>query len=441
MNHNSPDILPFIIEGTVKSHIGPIIKATMLGVEIGDIVTIQCQQHNQLINIPAKVISFDKNLVTLSSFCSDFRIIPGTKVLSSQNRTPTIELGKHLLGSITDSRGNLCAHYSASPQVSIKENLAFKTHIPDPLSREKITDILETGIKVIDGFLTVGKGQRIAIFAEPGIGKSTLMSSIARHSKAEVNVIGLVGERGREILDFAESLPAEVRARTVIVTSTSNEPAISRVSAAQTATRIAEYFCSQNLDVLLQIDSLTRLFRAYRELGLAAGEVPVRRGYPPSVFVELPNLIERPGNFKNQGSITAFYTVLLSSDLDEDPMVEEIKGLTDGHFILKKSIFKKGIFPALDVQSSISRLSSKLLEHNDKTELLLAERNLLAFLERLEQEKEIFSLGGTLDNEKFQQSLALEAKIESFLKQEVSEYVEFEETMRQILELSSGCLE
>jgi type III secretion protein N (ATPase) len=189
---------------------------------------------------------------------------------------------------------------------------------------------------------------------------------------------------------------------------------------------------------LLQIDSLTRLFRAYRELGLAAGEVPVRRGYPPSVFAELPNLIERPGNFKNQGSITAFYTVLLSSDLDEDPMVEEIKGLTDGHFILKKSIFKKGIFPALDIQSSISRLSSKLLEHNDKTELLLAERNLLAFLERLEQEKEIFSLGGALDNEKFQQSLALEAKIESFLKQELSEYVEFEETMRQVLELSSG---
>ena len=443
----SDNFLPFTITGKVLSQVGPVIKSVILGVKVGDFVTIQgiSPTDNAAVNIPAKIISFEKELAVISPFNADFKIIPGSKVIAAGSSSQTINIGCNLLGCVTDSLGKVMERSTDSkhseelrrtlPEYEVEKLII---PVPSPLSRERITNIFETGIRAIDGFLTVGQGQRIAMFAQPGVGKSSLISSIAGNSKADVNVIGLIGERGRETADFMNDLPETVRAKTVLVVSTSSEPAISRITAAYTATRIAEYYCSKNLNVLLQIDSLTRLFRAYREVGLAAGEVPVRRGYPPSVFAELPNLIERPGNFKGKGSITAFYTVLLSSDLDEDPMVDEIKGLTDGHFILKAPLARRGIFPAVDVLSSISRLGSQVLKANESGEVVVAKRGLSSFLENLERDKEIFSLGGVVDDEKFKKSLELETEIENFLKQGIGEQSTFSQTKDVLLGLWEG---
>jgi FliI/YscN family ATPase len=297
----------------------------------------------------------------------------------------------------------------------------------------KIDQVFETGIKAVDGFLTLGRGQRIAIFSEPGVGKTSLLSSLVKNSDADVNVIALIGERSREIREFIEdSLDSETRARSVLVASTSSESAVSRTNAALIATAIAEYFCEQGKNVLLTFDSLTRLFRAYREVGLARGEIPIRNGYPPSAYESLPKLIERAGNTP-KGSITAIYSVLLSGSLEEDPMVEEVKGLTDGHIILDRKIAEQGQYPAVNVLKSLSRLQNNLVSK----EHLNAVRELRKFKTEFESKKDLMFLSEAR-SEQFEQYESLDSQLSEFLSQESGAKYSYSETLDYLENLAGS---
>jgi FliI/YscN family ATPase len=418
-------ILPVSIEGRIIEICGPILRAYIQGVSIGDLVKID--RGETLPELMAQAVGFRKQEVILTPFDSPNGIHPGSAV--NLCGPIKIGLGVHLLGSVLDSLGNTIETIHPKNHSAV---YASPLNSPPPaLERKPIDQIFSTGIRAIDAFVTLGKGQRVALYAEPGVGKSTLMANIATNSDADVNVIALIGERGREVRDLVlNSLDETTRARTVIVVSTSDEAAIRRQSAASTAIRIAEHFRAEGRHVLLQVDSLTRLFRAMREVGLASGEVPVRHGYPPSAFAELPRLIERAGT-NSQGSITAIYTVLLSSDLDQDPMVEETKGLLDGHIILRRDLAENGHFPAVDISSSLSRLANKLTskEHHRSQQVL---REIYV---TLRDDKDL----AILSNETpihLQRALRLEPELVEFLKQGQVDNSPFEETRDRLIKLA-----
>jgi FliI/YscN family ATPase len=420
-------VSPVKFTGRVTEVCGPMIQAKLFGVSVGDLVEISLRRKNQPQQQEqrrlAQVIGYRGECVSLSPFGPTTDVLPGAKV-SSSGRPAETHLGEHLLGAVVDGLGRMLQAGENSLPRSPGQITTLSAPPPEALSRQPICEVFQTGIRAIDAFCTLGRGQRIALFAEPGVGKSTLISSIAAASSADVNVIGLIGERGRELAEFAAwALPPEVRRKTVIVASTSDEPPVTRAAAASTATRIAEYFRDQGLHVLLEIDSLTRLFRAMREIGLAAGEVPVRRGYPPSVFSRLPELIERAGTAR-RGSITAIYTVLLSSDLDEDPMVEEVKGLTDGHLLLKRAIAESGRYPAIDILSSISRLASRLLSPENS----LHASQIRSALSALQSEKELLLLSGS-SSERLRTLGKAEDLINAFLAQETLSQEPVSETL------------
>ncbi len=417
---------PVEISGQVIEISGPMIKAHLTGAALSDLVQIERRRdgrRGENLSVEklhtsepflAQVVGFSKETTVLMPFGSTFDIIPGARVRVLAE-SQTVSLSHDLLGCVVDGLGRVL--HREQPQSNAPSFLAsLHNSPPKPLERARITEPFLTGIRAIDGFLTLGTGQRLSIFAEPGVGKSSLIAAIAQAGAADVNVIALIGERGREVNDLLfQTLDPETRGRTVMVVSTSDESAIMRKNAALTATRIAEFFRDSGRSVLLQLDSLTRLFRAYREVGLAAGEIPVRRGYPPSVFSELPQLIERAGKTA-KGSITALYTVLLSSDIDEDPMVEEVKGLTDGHMVLRKELADAGHYPAIDILSSLSRLQSDVAA----PELQTAAKTIRRALSRIKNEKELVSLGGTTDAE-LSRALRLEGAINNFLQQALHE--------------------
>jgi len=425
---------PTPAEGQVTEVHGPSIIAELSGAAIGDLVQIELSRALKTSHLQAQVIGFKESSAIITPFGSTAGITPGARVIV-ETTPPILHLGPELLGSVIDARGERLRSTffaQAGPAVHcLPQTVQVNGTPPPPLSRQAIDSVFKTGVRAIDGLLTLGKGQRLGVFAEPGVGKSTLMASIARSSEAEVNVIGLIGERGREIREFIEdTLDEETRARSVVVVSTSDEAANRTIFAALTATRVAEYFRDQGLHVLLQIDSLTRLVRAYREVGLAAGEIPVRRGYPPSVFAELPRLIERTGT-ADKGSITALYTVLLSSDLDEDPMVEEIKGLTDGHLMLSKALAEKAQYPAVDVLQSVSRLAGRVASE-DATRAASIVRRAIALLER---DRELLSFAHSVPPE-LQHIATLETEIISFLSQARGEFSPLDETYSRLSKLA-----
>lgn len=456
------NICPIIFRGKVSEIKGPILKATLQGVSIGDFVFVSRRMSDRRNyrpssraesainpeNILSQVVGVQEEVCILSPLDHVENILPGAHVEAA--RYPIQQKsGLHLIGTVIDRLGRII---KTSRQPDTLRAIFQNREAPSPLSttlntykisqpkpsahtRCRINEPFITGIRAIDGFLTLGFGQRIAIFAEPGVGKTTLMGTICRQSSADVNVVALIGERSREVGEFLNhTLDENTRSRTTVVVSTSDETAASRVLAAETATKIAEHFRDAfGLHVLLQMDSLTRLFRAYREIGLGAGEIPVRRGYPPSLFAKLPELLERAGTGVSYGSVTALYTVLLSSDLDEDPMVEELKGLLDGHFILRRELAEQGQHPAIDVLASISRLTGRLLEKD----VLEATRVLRALMARLHRDREMILLGAKPDFE-LSQALALEPEIRGFLQQDEDEVSDFRETKERILELVGG---
>ena len=336
--------------GSVSQIIGLTIESNGPPANIGDICRIYSLGGNH--SIQAEVVGFHGSRILLMPFGALAGIGAGSRVVAS-GANLRVGVGKHLKGRILDGMGRFI---DGGENVLPKQYYGIENPPPNPLSRARISEVMPMGIKAIDGLLTCGRGQRVGIFAGSGVGKSTLLGMIARYAKADINVITLVGERGREVNEFIEKdLQAEGLAKSVLVVATSDQPAIVRVKSAMIGTAIAEYFRDQGLNVLLLMDSLTRFAMAQREIGMAIGEPPVSRGFTPSVFAQLPRLLERSGN-SDRGSITGLYTVLVDGDDMNEPVADTVRGILDGHIVLSRQLANRNHYPAIDVLASVSRL-------------------------------------------------------------------------------------
>jgi flagellum-specific ATP synthase len=345
--------------GYIKKIVGLTIESKGPEVNIGDL----CSIHSARKMIDAEVVGFNENSILLMPLGNMTGIGVGSKVTSRQE-TLSVKVGDDLVGRVLDGLGNPIDNDSP---VRFTDLYTVEKEPPSPLRRKRILEPLPLGVKAIDGLLTVGKGQRIGIFAGSGVGKSTLLGMIAKNTKADVNVVALIGERGREVKEFIErDLGEEGLKNSVIIVATSDQPALVRQKAAFTATAVAEYFRNQGKDVLLMMDSLTRFAMAQREIGLAVGEPPVSKGYTPSVFGLLPKLLERAGN-SDKGSITGIYTVLVDGDDLTEPITDAARGILDGHIVLSRKIANKGQYPAIDILGSISRVMNEVVTADHKT--------------------------------------------------------------------------
>ena len=346
--------------GRVTKIVGLTIESLGPNVRVGELCTISTPDKSY--RILSEVVGFRENLILLMPLDEVVGIGPGC-VVEAIGHELQVAVGNHLLGRVVDGLGKPMDQLES---LYSNELYPIENGAPDPLTRARIKDVLPLGVKAVDGLLTVGKGQRVGIFAGSGVGKSTLLGMIARNTKADVNVIALIGERGREVREFIEKdLGEEGLKRSVIVVATSDKPALIRQKAAKTATAIAEYFRDQGRDVMLMMDSLTRFSMAQREIGLAIGEPPVSRGYTPSVFAVLPKLLERAGN-SDKGSITALYTVLVDGDDMNEPITDAARGILDGHIVLSRRLANRNHYPAIDILQSISRVMSDVADDEHK---------------------------------------------------------------------------
>jgi flagellum-specific ATP synthase len=346
---------PIRINGKVSQVIGLTVESMGPNVKVGEVCHIYPVSSS--VPVPAEVVGFKDNKVLLMPLGELGAIGPGCDVVAT-GKPLSVRVGMELLGQVLDGMGR---PMNGSQLSNAMHEYPVDNQPPNPLSRPRIREPLSVGVRAIDGLLTVGKGQRIGIFAGSGVGKSTLLSMIARNTEADVNVIGLIGERGREVADFIErDLGEEGLRRSVVVVATSDQPALIRIKGALLTTAIAEYFRDQGLNVMLMMDSVTRFAMAQREVGLAIGEPPATRGYTPSVFSLLPRLLERAGT-SAKGTITAFYTVLVEGDDMNDPIADSVRGILDGHIVLSRKIAHTGHYPAIDILASVSRVMKEIV--------------------------------------------------------------------------------
>lgn len=414
--------------GRIENIVGMSMEASGGSANIGDIVMIYDQEQRR--QVKAEVVGIKEDKIQLMAYESMSGIGTNSFVQNTHKRLK-IPVGEFLRGRVIDALGNPLD--DKGPFTSARYYYVENTQI-NPLSRPRITQPISFGVRAIDGLNTIGKGQRIGIFAGSGVGKSTLLGMIARNVKADINVIALVGERGREVREFVEKdLGPEGMKHSVLIVATSDQPAMVRMKCPLVATTIAEYFKDQGKDVLLMMDSLTRFAMAQREIGLATGEPPVARGYTPSIYAEFPKLLERTGNFE-KGSITGIYTVLVEGDDTNEPVADTVRGILDGHIVLSRKLANSNHFPAIDVNASISRLMSEIVEPRHKA-LAGEMRDILSLYA---QNEDLISIGaykaGT--NPKLDHAISKIDKINNFLKQKVDEKCKFEDTvemMRTIL--------
>lgn len=352
----------FKVKGKVVNVVGLTIETVGPSAKLGDICMIYPSvKGSDTQPAMAEVVGFREGRNLLMPYQNVEGIGPGSSV-ENTGTTLKVRVSEELLGHTLDGLGRTDGTVGPAG-----EEYSVEAKPPDPMSRKIIDEVLPLGVKAVDGLITVGKGQRIGIFAGSGVGKSTLMGMFARNTKADINVIALIGERGREVREFIErDLGPEGMKRSVVVVATSDKPALERKKAAQTATAIAEYFRDQGKDVLLMMDSLTRFSMAQREIGLASGEPPVSRGYPPSVYSEMPKLLERAGR-SDKGSITGLYTVLVDGDDFNEPITDTARSILDGHIMLNRKLAHKNHYPAIDVLQSISRCMSQIAEKEHKS--------------------------------------------------------------------------
>ncbi|GLU32100.1 type III secretion system ATPase SctN [Trinickia caryophylli] len=342
--------------GKVMEALGTLIRVSGIDVRYGELCELRTG-HGELMQY-AEVVGFSRDTVLLSPFGRLDGLSRDTQVVALR-RPLAIPVGPALFGRVVDSMGQ---PIDGRGPIETEQTAALYAAPPDAMSRPLLDRPLDTGVRVVDGMMTLGEGQRVGIFAPAGVGKSTLMGMFARGTRCDLNVIALIGERGREVREFIEQiLGPEGIARSVVVCATSDRSSIERVKAAYSATAIAEYFRNRGMRVLLMMDSLTRFARAQREIGLAAGEPPARRGFPPSIFAELPRLLERAG-LSEHGSITALYTVLAEDESGSDPIAEEVRGILDGHMILSREIAARNQYPAIDVLASLSRVMPQVTD-------------------------------------------------------------------------------
>lgn len=412
------------VHGRITEIIGMLIRAVVPQVKMGEVCLIKREGEP----LAAEVVGFTKDEVLLSPLGDMQGIGPSSEVVPM--RMPMhIKVGPQLLGRVLNGLGQPLDEDTKGP-LELEDSVPVINSPPDPLKRGLIKKQLSVGIRSIDGVIPCGEGQRMGIFSAAGVGKSTTLGMIARYAKADINVISLIGERGRELREFLiHDLGEEGMKRSVIIVSTSDQAAQMRVNAAYVGTAIAEYFRDQGKSVILMMDSVTRFARALREIGLAAGEPPARAGYTPSVFAILPRLLERSGN-SDKGSITAFYTILVAGDDLNEPVADEVRSILDGHIILSTELARQHHYPAIDVLASVSRIMT-LITDKQQQELIAKVREVLSNYKKNEL---LIRIGeykpGSDKNADF--ALKYIDKVNRFLKQQVEEKVSLEETQRQL---------
>ena len=409
--------------GRVKKVVGLTMESFGPDVVLDDVCKVTSTDHK--IETRAEVIGFKDDYVLLMPYEEIGGIGVGSLVENLGEKF-SVRVGDELLGKKLNGLGE---PMDGEP-IKTLETYPAEAAPPDPLKREMIKETLTLGVKAVDGLLTIGKGQRIGIFAGSGVGKSTLLGMFARNTRADINVIALIGERGREVREFIErDLGEEGIKRSVVVIATSDKPALARKKAAKTATAIAEYFRDQGKDVLLMMDSLTRFSMAQREIGLAAGEPPVSRGYPPSVYSEMPKLLERAGKGA-VGSITGLYTVLVDGDDFNEPITDTARGILDGHIVLSRKIAAKGHYPAIDVLSSISRVMSSIVTKEQKK--LAADLKMI--LATYTESEDLINIGAYKAGANKNIDYAIEKidAVNSFLCQGTDEKFTFEQTLAEL---------
>ncbi len=421
----STNLIKYI--GRVSQVIGLTIEANGPAVKLGELCFIYPLKGNQ--PIKAEVVGFKDSKVLLMPLGEMDGIGPGSRVVATGDAL-YVNVGDELLGRVLDGLGNFIDGKSSIP---LNKKYPINNQPPDPLKRKKINDVLSLGVKAIDGLLTCGVGQRIGIFAGSGVGKSTLLGMIARNTKADVNVIALIGERGREVREFIENdLQEEGLKRSILVVATSDQPALVRMKGALLATAIAEYFRDKGKNVMLLMDSVTRFSMAQREVGLAVGEPPVTRGYTPSVFAALPKLLERSGN-SDKGSITGLYTVLVDGDDLNEPITDAVRGILDGHIVLSRKLANKNHYPAIDILASVSRVMPNIVDEQHKM-MSNQLKNLLAVYKEAE---DLINIGAYIkgSNKEIDQAVAMIDKINSFLKQNTHDTFDYNDAQQLLVEL------
>ncbi|MBV4435872.1 flagellar protein export ATPase FliI [Clostridium tyrobutyricum] len=414
-------------EGIVKKVIGLTVEVEGIKASVGEVCTIYNEGNSK---ITCEVVGFNENNVILMPLGELSGIAPGCRVVPE--RTPlSVRCCDELLGKVVDGLGNTIDGTTISGGVQY----SLDSEPPNPLKRKRIKEVIPTGIRAIDGFLTCGEGQRVGIFAGSGVGKSTTLGMIAKYAEADVNVIALIGERGREVRDFIEKdLGEEGMKKSIIVCATSDKPALVRLKGAFTATAIAEYFRDKGKKVILMMDSVTRFAMAQREIGLAIGEPPATKGYTPSVFAKLPRLMERAG-MSDVGSITAFYTVLVDGDDLNEPIADSVRSILDGHIVLSRALANKNHYPSIDVLASISRLMSEIVSKEHKEKASLA-RDMLSTYKNSE---DLINIGAYVkgSNKKIDMAMLYYDKIISYLRQRVDESSSFDESVDKLQKIFS----
>ncbi|MBS4217751.1 flagellar protein export ATPase FliI [Bacillus sp. FJAT-49711] len=415
--------------GRVSRVVGLMIESQGPESSIGDVCLIHIGGKAKKRKIMAEVVGFKEQHIILMPYTNIQEISPGSLV-EATSKPLQIKVGQELIGRVVDSLGNPMDEFQMPIQM---KTIPTDRTPPNPLRRPPVSEKLEVGVRSIDSLLTVGKGQRMGIFAGSGVGKSTLLGMIARNTTADINVIALIGERGREVREFIErDLGPEGLKKSIIVAATSDMPALMRIKGAFTATAIAEYFRDKGNDVMFMMDSVTRVAMGQREVGLAVGEPPATKGYTPSVFSILPRLLERTGT-NEHGSITAFYTVLVDGDDMNEPIADAVRGILDGHIVLDRELANKGQYPAINVLKSVSRLMNHLSskEHRRAAEKL---RDLLSIYSNSE---DLINIGAYKRgaSKEIDEAILAYPNIISFLKQETDEQLTIQESIDSMIDL------
>lgn len=414
-----------VAEGVLKRVVGLTLEATGCQVQIGGRCNVYGADGQPR---EAEVVGFSGERSYLMPTGEMHGLLPDARVVPLRRAAEAL-VGHDLLGRVLDGEGR---PLDGMPFPHCTERAPLNGVRINPLLRAPISQPLDTGVRAINALLSVGRGQRIGLFAGTGVGKSTLLGMMTRYTNADVVVVGLIGERGREVRDFIEhSLGADGLARSVVVATPSDQSPLMRLRGAALATAIAEHFRAQGLQVLLLMDSLTRYAQAQREIGLAVGEPPATRGYPPSVFAKLPQLVERAGNgLDGRGAITAFYTVLTEGDDPQDPIADAARGILDGHILLSRSIAEAGIYPAIDIESSISRVAHEITPTSQQQQA----RRFRQLFSAYQRNRDLIAIGAYQkgSDARVDAAIAIWPKIEEFLRQDVHQPADFASSQRAL---------